>query len=338
MKFSIIVCAFNEEKLLHQCLESLTEQDFPQDDFEVILIDDESTDRTGVIARDFIEKLPAESPHFAYYRIEHGGLSVARNTGIRKARGDVICFIDGDALARENWLTEYANTFNDQNCDYSSGRIDLLNAESDFARFLQNTRFKQSFKKPYNNHFHGVNMAFRRKVFDKLGGFHENFESRGDDTSFRNIAGKYYKYCPSPNAAVKHERPASFAEWFRVYTKELGFQFLVQKAVGSDGQALQNQLPLLKSLIILFLLLAGLAYHWIFIGLSFLGFLLSKRKFIFTKYNHISEWLFNFFFHLLDTLIKPFYFLKSYLRYRRESLIDPHTFRPKFLDERTTTN
>ena len=171
---SVVVCAFNEEKLLADCLAGLSEQRYPDDRYEILIIDDESTDKTFEISERFIASLSPDGVRARVARIVHGGLSVARNSGIQLSEGEIIAFIDGDAVADPDWLVELSKPFL-SGADYVGGRIDCLNSESWVAMFLQRTRNRQFFgPKVFSDHCIGCNMAFRREVFDAVGGFHDS--------------------------------------------------------------------------------------------------------------------------------------------------------------------
>lgn len=88
--FSIIIPVYNVEKYIRECIESIITQMF--DDYEVILIDDGSTDNSGNICREYCEKYD----NIKYCRIENNGASAARNVGIGKAIGRYIAFLDSD--------------------------------------------------------------------------------------------------------------------------------------------------------------------------------------------------------------------------------------------------
>ena len=90
MKFSIIVPVFNVEKYLSSCLESILKQTY--DNFEVIIVDDGSTDNSYKI----IEEYSKSDKRFKKYKKKNGGVSSARNYGITKATGDYILFVDSD--------------------------------------------------------------------------------------------------------------------------------------------------------------------------------------------------------------------------------------------------
>src|ERR1041385_1917239 len=94
-KISVVIAAYDAERTLKPCLDSLTRLNYP--DYEVILVDDGSTDSTPQIAGAY--------PSVRFFRHEKNfGLSVARNTGIEAATGELIAFTDADCRADEDWL------------------------------------------------------------------------------------------------------------------------------------------------------------------------------------------------------------------------------------------
>ncbi|PYM04307.1 MAG: glycosyl transferase, partial [Verrucomicrobia bacterium] len=91
---SVIVCSYNAGATLRPCLESLGKIDYPK--FEIVLVDDGSTDNTAQIAAGF--------PNVRYVHQPNRGLSVARNTGAAAARGEVLAYTDADCMADVDWL------------------------------------------------------------------------------------------------------------------------------------------------------------------------------------------------------------------------------------------
>lgn len=256
---SIVVCAFNEERLLKSCLESLVGQTYPSDKYEIIIIDDESTDRTFEIAERYITSIGSEAVSTRIFRIQHGGLSVARNSGILKSKGDIIAFIDGDAVANNRWLAELSAIFATSETDYVGGRIDLLNTNSWVARFLQITLRRQFFESKPLSDFVGCNMAFRRNVIDAVGGFQENFIARGDESTLRMRIPEYFNYHSAYDAAVFHEQPDTIAKVCKVEWKTATLFYLMLKATNKKtglkhvtrwfGQLLLGIFPILVVLI-----------------------------------------------------------------------------------------
>ena len=107
MKFSIIVAAYNVAEYLEECIESLVSQNFPDSEYEVLIVDDGSTDgRTGMIC----DQLTSEFEVVRTIHQENGGLSSARNTGIKYSKGDYLLFVDGDDFwSNKNFLEKLSS-------------------------------------------------------------------------------------------------------------------------------------------------------------------------------------------------------------------------------------
>lgn len=100
MFLSFIVPVYNTEKYLAECLDSLLEQDIPHNDYEIICVNDGSTDSSRRILQEYSERYP----NIVIVDKENGGLSSARNAGYSFANGDYIWFVDSDDLIQENTL------------------------------------------------------------------------------------------------------------------------------------------------------------------------------------------------------------------------------------------
>lgn len=105
-KLSFIVPVYNVEKYLHKCVDSLFAQDYA--DYEIILVDDGSTDNSGAICDEYVSLhslTPSRINSLPEIRVihqENGGLSAARNAGLKAAKGEYICFVDSDDYWEEN--------------------------------------------------------------------------------------------------------------------------------------------------------------------------------------------------------------------------------------------
>lgn len=130
MLFSIIIPVYNVEKYLNQCVDSVLAQDFS--DFELILVDDGSPDRCPQICDEYAEK----DSRVVVIHKENGGLSDARNTGILKAQGEYVCFMDSDDYWLDtNALSKIAEKAQDENADVISwGVRRLCNGEVSDAK------------------------------------------------------------------------------------------------------------------------------------------------------------------------------------------------------------
>ena len=100
MRFSIVIPLFNKEQYIAETLDSVIHQTF--DDYEVIIVNDSSTDRSLSIVKSFEIK----DSRFNVYTIPNGGVSNARNFGIKRSRGEYVCFLDADDLWKPDYLKE----------------------------------------------------------------------------------------------------------------------------------------------------------------------------------------------------------------------------------------
>lgn len=109
MKFSIIVPVYNVEKYLPDCLESLQRQTFS--DFEVICVNDGSTDASATVAQQWVDTL---SPKVSLIHQQNAGLSAARNAGLSVAQGEYVLFLDSDDWIEPNTLQVLADNLEDE--------------------------------------------------------------------------------------------------------------------------------------------------------------------------------------------------------------------------------
>jgi glycosyltransferase involved in cell wall biosynthesis len=113
MKLSIIVPVYNVEKYLRKCLDSLLNQDISMEDYEIIIVDDESTDGGLTIASSYAEKYN----NIKLITQKNKGLGGARNTGIRNAKGKYLFFVDSDDYILQNSLGQLLNTIENNKLD-----------------------------------------------------------------------------------------------------------------------------------------------------------------------------------------------------------------------------
>jgi glycosyltransferase involved in cell wall biosynthesis len=209
---SVIVCAYNGDTTLQNCLNSLENQDLNNGDYEIIVIDDESLDSTQVICENWIESMKDKAPDSRYIRIKHGGLSFARNEGIRQAKGEIVSFIDDDAVASKTWLSSIVRAFQENdNYQIIGGDVRLLNDHVPFARLVYNSVFYYAMRNV--NMAIGTNMSFRKSLFTHENLFHPILMRRGDETYVFGKLKSHTTPINIKNAEVYHESPESMRRW-----------------------------------------------------------------------------------------------------------------------------
>ncbi len=119
IKISVIICTYNRANSLEDTLYCLTKQSYKHNNWELIVVDNNSNDNT----KDIINKYKKILPNLTYQFEPKQGLSHARNLGIKSAHGEIIAFTDDDVLPETDWLYQIINNMETYNCDACGGYI-----------------------------------------------------------------------------------------------------------------------------------------------------------------------------------------------------------------------
>ena len=192
---SVVICTYNRSKKLHRVLNDILDNPINENiDFELIVVDNNSTDDTKSVVDEFVS---SNSTNLRYIFESAQGLSNARNRGIREARGEWICFTDDDVRLDKKWLASISSAIKcNPKMDAYGGRIKeqwvedppdwfILEGECamtgggaivffDLGKEAQNLNEKKI--SPI-----GANMGFKKEVFEKVGLFNPDFGKKGDD-------------------------------------------------------------------------------------------------------------------------------------------------------------
>jgi glycosyltransferase involved in cell wall biosynthesis len=349
--FSVVICVFNEEKWVERCLESVLDQSYDIENYEIIIIDDGSTDGTSQIVENLLSQRRNRLPKIQYVKISHGGVGVARNMGIHIAKGDVLAWVDGDAIADRNWLYEMSRSFNLDDVGLVGGKIDLLNQGDKFANLIHHIRYFQVFNPSnYRNHFIGCNMAIRQDVFDEVPGFYESFTSRGEETSFYHMAKQKSKYAPARDSIVYHERPAHIVDWLKMEWKEKLMGVLSDRVVDRNPREriikyiefFEKLMVALCPLIIIFTLVSWKVFPLLILSsAAFLRLFIIKeshRKTFFAltdEYGLGKSMIFWWLYIKIDAFVSILGRSFGILQLRSEKIIKPHTTNSVILMQKT---
>ena len=172
--FSVVIPAYNEEKTIAACLKSIISQNFPQKNYEVIVVNNNSTDKTKEIAKEFPVRVINE-PKRGYV------WAIAR--GAREAKGEIIVYTDADTKVGKNWLRQYAQAFTNPKVLIAGGgaifkpKFLLIKIIEPFIN-LTGRIFKI---------YNGFNFAVRKKTYNQVGGFNPKMNSHVDTDLFLRI-------------------------------------------------------------------------------------------------------------------------------------------------------
>jgi glycosyltransferase involved in cell wall biosynthesis len=200
MKISVIIPAHNEEKYLERTLEAILAQDYPN--FEVIIVDNASTDRTSDIAKSFSKvKVLFEG---------NKGTMWACECGRKEATGEIIVRMDADCLPEIDWLKKGAAFFEDDKVVGVSGPYDYYDAEKIFRYF--SIHFQRIIYRLANFLVQilkrgavmiGGNSFMRASTLESAGGFNTLFTFWGDDTDTAKRLAKFGRIIFDPNLVIK---------------------------------------------------------------------------------------------------------------------------------------
>jgi GT2 family glycosyltransferase len=246
MRVSVVVAVRDEVDHIQDCIQSLFTQEY-QEPYEVIIVDGMSSDGT-------YEKLTSHQKQYPYIllRNEKFNAAAGRNIGVTHANGDIIAFIDGDAIAAKDWLQQIVATFGKTDA-VGVGGPDLLPSDSSnmarmigyvmtspFARggrFNPSTQHTASDEEKYVYHIPTCNLALKREVFNKVGFFDESF-AKGQDLELNyRIVTAGYKLFYSPAIQVVHHRKQFVKDFAKQIYKWAKAKIAIIKKHGIHGIA-----------------------------------------------------------------------------------------------------
>jgi GT2 family glycosyltransferase len=208
-KVSVVVASYNGARTLEGCLRSLCRLNYP--DYEVVLVDDGSTDSTAQIAAAF--------PEIKVIHQENLGLSAARNRGIKAASAEIVAFTDSDCRADEDWLYYLVGDLLRSGYAGIGGHNLLPSDDSWVAAAVMASPGGPAhvmLTDTEAEHIPGCNMAFYKRVLDEIGGFDPVFRKAGDDVDVCwRLQQHGYKLGFSPAGLVWHYRRSTVRAYLR---------------------------------------------------------------------------------------------------------------------------
>jgi glycosyltransferase involved in cell wall biosynthesis len=192
---SVVVPFYNAKASLQDLLESLLSQNFPKDRYEIILVDDGSTDSSSDVITKVVERRRETCSIKVLRYNERGGPARARNLGIQNSNGEIIAFTDADTVPNRDWLIELVKGFKDSDVGGVAGKV-----VTDFQRLLFPLRVSPIAE------FVTCNIAYRKNVLIQAGLFDERFKCpfREDSDLAYRILDQGYKIICQNSAIVYH--------------------------------------------------------------------------------------------------------------------------------------
>ena len=236
---SVIICTYNRDKYIYNVLKSVTENDLDTSLYEVVLVNNNSTDNTESECKRFAINFPNIS--FQYHVELNQGLSYARNRGIAEAKGNVVVYVDDDATVNAEYLTTYYRFFATNENAYAAGGPILPVYETEEPKWFSHyTRQLVTGRLYFGNEAKefskgtfpgGGNAAYRKSVFDKVGLFNPELGRKGNSLIgaeekdlFDKMVDNAIKFYYLPNAILYHIIPPTklTRDYFQRLTYSIG--------------------------------------------------------------------------------------------------------------------
>ncbi|MDR2449981.1 MAG: glycosyltransferase [Prevotellaceae bacterium] len=239
MKLSVIICTYNREKYIYNVLKSIAENAFPHGNYELLVIDNNSSDDTALECKRFHAGFP--DVVYRYYVEPNQGLSYARNRGVKEAAGDILIYVDDDATVNAGYLQACYSFFAQYPSAMAAGGPVIPVYETEKPRWLSHFTIPlitgyfykggkiKAFKK--SGFPRGGNAAYRKTVFDKTGYFNVQLGRKGNNLTgaeekdiFDKMRAHGMPFYYLPGAILYHIIPASklTGAYFNTLTVAMG--------------------------------------------------------------------------------------------------------------------
>ncbi|MGF1496385.1 MAG: glycosyltransferase family 2 protein [Elainellaceae cyanobacterium] len=240
---SVVIPVYNDSKRLQLCLQALAEQTYPSDIYEVIVVDNASTDDIKSAVQPF--------PQVVLIHESRPGSYAARNKGIATAKGDILAFTDSDCVPAPDWIKNgVKHLLATPNCGLAAGKIEFFFKEPsrpnaielyDSIELLQQDEYvKQQWGAT-------ANLFTTPAVFAKTGLFNAELKSGGDFEWGRRVAAHDYVISYVPNSVVSHPARSSLKEMRKKIIRRLGGGYTLSQI--SENQNRTNWLKFNKQLL-----------------------------------------------------------------------------------------
>ena len=243
MTISVVIPVYNGQRTLPECCMALAAQTYR--DFEVIFVDNNSTDASAAVIAAFMRNNPAQNVRLLTEKKQ--GACAARNRGAREACGEILTHTDPDCIPHPDWLRDIAAAFGDSSITAVAGSITSRQPENDHEIFSALFTLRQGGREAVYRAYTLVeggyataNLSIRRAVFEALGGFDETINYRGTGIGEdHDLLARMY----AAGGTLKAVRGAAVRHWHRSTSRGVfrqGFLFglahaLLLKRHGSAG-------------------------------------------------------------------------------------------------------
>jgi glycosyltransferase involved in cell wall biosynthesis len=216
---SVIIPVYNDAHRLALCLTALSSQTYPNSRYEVIVVDNGSSDNLEIVQRAF--------KNILFLKESRPGSYCARNRGLEAAKGEVLSFTDSDCIPAANWIENGVRELSSSpKCGLVAGRIKLYFKEPKKQTPVEVYESIHAFdqKNMVENYHHGAtaNLFTYRQVIDDVGWFNADLKSGGDVEWGKRVFAHGYKQVYAADACILHPARSEFREIYKKTTRVAG--------------------------------------------------------------------------------------------------------------------
>jgi biofilm PGA synthesis N-glycosyltransferase PgaC len=286
-KISVVVAMRNESASIQNLLTGLLDQEYAN--YEIILVDDHSSDNTIELIQLFKKDKSDRAGKISFIRNHGTGKKAALTSGVIAATGEIIATTDADAIVPRHWLSNIDKMFSEEKVKFVMGGV-ALQQDGTFFSDMQAIEFSSLIGTTASTAAigiptmaNGANMAYRKSVFEEVGGYHDNMHIPSGDDEFllRKIAAVHPQsvwFMNVPDAVVRTKTMSTWSQFFNQRVRWAGkwryntslltmfvavYVFLVQLAIAIAFLQLSvsGWIPILSLLCVRFVLEAILLYN-----------------------------------------------------------------------------
>lgn len=214
---SVIIPVYNDPEGLRDTLESLLTQEF-EHEYEVLPVDNNSTDSTGDVIEEFEEEFPEIVRGLEESEVQSS--YAARNTGIRNSKSDVLAFIDSDMWVEEDYISKIHSLFQEKNINYAGCNVHLVQtADTLISKYNYVTGFQIERIIRDQNYVPTCGLICRRKVFEEVGFFRHDIISGGDKEFGKRVYEAGYEQVFAENIDVYHPTRNSLGSFIKKHKR-----------------------------------------------------------------------------------------------------------------------
>lgn len=235
---SVIIPVYNDTSRLRLCLQALAQQTYPKDKYEIVVIDNGSTDD--------VKKVTDLFPKVVLTYEGKPGSYAARNKGLEIAKGAVLAFTDSDCIPASDWLEKGVQHFlATPNCGIAAGKIEFFfqqPSQPNAVELYDSVELLQ--QKEYVRQQWGAtaNLFTAPVVLDRVGPFNAELKSGGDLEWGKRVAAHGYAVVYSPDSVVSHPARSSFKDIRKKMLRRLGGIYTMAGLNKGDGHTVRSQL------------------------------------------------------------------------------------------------